>query len=679
MAEHVGKQLGYYQLLRLLGRGGFASVYQGEHVHLKSLAAIKVLNTRLTEDLQENFLNEARILARLTHPGIVRLLDFGIDEGVPFLVMEYAPYGTLRQLHPRNVKLPLVMVTNYVNQIADGLQYAHAYKLIHRDLKPDNVLIGQRGNLLLSDFGVALIAQTTASRNAEVNFAGTAAYMAPEQLRGMPQLASDQYALGIMVYEWLCGTRPFHGTVVELYNQHAIIPPPLLREHVPDLSVEAEQVVLRALSKDPHERFPDVRTFAVTLERACQTVQGQGGADIYVARQTASQHLYAVTPATQAQDNASAEPSTSNQPESFTPETPLLPSEPSTFSSSAPLATPHLPEPTIPHTEPSTSQAFYAISQAPLPPPEQFRPSQAQRPTPQAGQSQGLSAPPLDGQPTQELPVSAATVVQPIQKVPTLAPGNQSDQEIAATKPVRKKRTRRRVVLLGASLLLLVALIFGYTNLSIFSHAKQRSAEVAAATSTATPGPTSSVASARATSTAGKPGTTAGSTPVSNRSPSTNSTGSSVNGKSSPTGALTPTAQALPTAGSTSIAGSTPTSAAVATPTATSAPPTPTPTTAVQNCTTYSWSMSAATGSKTGSFTTSANCGTVRATISSGLLSVTNITIQACTASGCGSARLALPGSTVTLLSNVAAGTSFYLKTTSVLSLGTTISGTASC
>src|SRR5579859_2341841 len=269
--DRAGQRLGSYRLLRLLGRGGFASVYLGEHIHLKSLAAIKVLATRLTEDLQDNFLNEARILARFSHANIIRLLDFGIDEGVPFLVMEYAPYGTLRRLHPHTAKLPLITVIDYINQIADGLQYAHDQKLIHRDLKPDNILIGQGGNLLLSDFGVALIAQTTNARNPEIDFAGTAAYMAPEQLEGMPQFASDQYALGIMAYEWLCGTRPFHGTVVELYNQHASIPPKPLHKYVPDLPREVEQVVLRTLNKDPDQRFPNVKAYAAALEQAGQS------------------------------------------------------------------------------------------------------------------------------------------------------------------------------------------------------------------------------------------------------------------------------------------------------------------------------------------------------------------------------------------------------------------------
>src|SRR5919197_733387 len=142
MTERIGQRLGNYHLLRVIGQGAFADVYQGEHIHLKSLAAIKVLHTRLTGDLQENFLKEARILAQLAHPHIVRILDFGIEEGAPYLIMEYAPHGTVRQRYPDRSKLPLPIVVEYVRQVADGLQYAHKQKMIHRDLKPDNILIG---------------------------------------------------------------------------------------------------------------------------------------------------------------------------------------------------------------------------------------------------------------------------------------------------------------------------------------------------------------------------------------------------------------------------------------------------------------------------------------------------------------------------------------------------------
>src|SRR3982074_1308438 len=138
MTDYVGQQFGPYRLLRLIGQGGFADVYLGEHIHLGSSAAIKILYARLIDEYQEQFLNEARTLTRLSHPHIIRILDFGIEEGIPFLIMEYAPHGTLRQRHPSETKVPLSTVVDYVNQIADGLQSAHDQNLIHRDLKPSN-------------------------------------------------------------------------------------------------------------------------------------------------------------------------------------------------------------------------------------------------------------------------------------------------------------------------------------------------------------------------------------------------------------------------------------------------------------------------------------------------------------------------------------------------------------
>jgi serine/threonine protein kinase len=276
MTTRIGERFGNYRLLRTLGQGSFAEVYLGEHIHLKSFAAIKILSARLTSELQENFLTEARILAQLSHPHIIRILDFGIEQGVPYLIMEYAPHGSLRQRHPRTSVLPLPTVVAYVKQIADGLQYAHEKKLVHRDLKPDNILVGQREELLISDFGVALIAQTTRNvHNAEEDFAGSPTYMAPEQFRGHPQFASDQYALGIMTYEWLCGTRPFQGTIADLYALHQSIPPAPLRQHTPTLPSAVEQVVLKALEKEPDGRFPDAQAFATALEQAHLSAQAE--------------------------------------------------------------------------------------------------------------------------------------------------------------------------------------------------------------------------------------------------------------------------------------------------------------------------------------------------------------------------------------------------------------------
>ncbi|MBO0783910.1 MAG: serine/threonine protein kinase, partial [Ktedonobacteraceae bacterium] len=266
--ERIGQRLGHYRLSRLIGQGGFADVYLGEHIHLKSYAAIKIMHTRLTSELQDSFLNEARTLALLVHPRIIRVLDFGIDQQTAYLVMDYAPHGTLRQRHPTGVRLSPQTVAGYLDQIAAGLHYAHHQKLIHRDLKPDNVLINAQHDLQIADFGVALIVQTTQPLKTSEEFAGTVTYMAPEQLLGKPQFASDQYALGIMAYEWLSGCRPFEGTFTELFIQHQHTPPTSLCELVLGLPPAINQVVLTALDKDPTRRFSTIKAFASAFSAA---------------------------------------------------------------------------------------------------------------------------------------------------------------------------------------------------------------------------------------------------------------------------------------------------------------------------------------------------------------------------------------------------------------------------
>jgi serine/threonine protein kinase len=269
-AGRVGQQVGKYRLIRLLGQGGFADVYLGEHIHLKIQAAIKVLHTRLTKEDLETLLTEAQTTGRLEHPHIVRAFDFDMDEnGFPFLVMGYAPNGTLRQRHPKGVKIPPKTIVNYVKQVADALQHAHNEKVIHRDIKPENMLLGRYNEILLSDFGVAVVAHSTLSRRTE-DVTGTVTYMAPEQLQGKPQRASDQYALGIVVYEWITGTRPFNGSHIEIATQHALTPPPPLSEKAPEISSSVELVVLTALAKDPRRRFASVQSFAIALEQAYQ-------------------------------------------------------------------------------------------------------------------------------------------------------------------------------------------------------------------------------------------------------------------------------------------------------------------------------------------------------------------------------------------------------------------------
>ena len=272
MDNRIGQQIGHYRLVSLLGQGGYANVYLGEHVHLKTEAAIKILQMRLAGNTMEQFRSEAQTIASLVHPHIVRVLDFGEEDGIPYLVMDYAPGGTLRTRHPRGTRLPPGIIVSYVKQVAEALQYAHDKNLIHRDVKPENMLLGKNNNLLLSDFGLVLVAQSSRSRTMK-EIAGTVPYMAPEQIQGKPRPASDQYALGIIVYEWLSGTPPFQGAAFELFGQHLHATPPSLREKIPELSLPIERVVMTALAKDPQQRFADMRTFAAALEQAYQGAQ----------------------------------------------------------------------------------------------------------------------------------------------------------------------------------------------------------------------------------------------------------------------------------------------------------------------------------------------------------------------------------------------------------------------
>ncbi len=154
-----------------------------------------------------------------------------------------------------------------MKQVAAALQYAHERKFIHRDVKPENMLVGRHEEVLLSDFGLAALAHSTGSLSAQ-EAVGTLPYMSPEQIEGHPRAASDQYALAVVVYEWLCGARPFEGSVSEVMVQHLSLPPPPLRERVSTISPKVEQVVLRALAKEPRERFGSVQEFAEALERA---------------------------------------------------------------------------------------------------------------------------------------------------------------------------------------------------------------------------------------------------------------------------------------------------------------------------------------------------------------------------------------------------------------------------
>ena len=276
MTNRIGQQLGNYRLVRQLGKGGFAVVYLGEHVHLKTLAAIKVLHqVQLSSDEEEKFRTEAYTIANLKHSHIIRVLDYGIQESTstPFLVMDYAPRGTLRQRYTPGTVLSPQHILPYIKQAASALQYAHDRKVIHRDVKPENMLLDENDRIRLSDFGIAVVYETSRALHT-LDRSGTPPYMAPEQFQGKPLPASDQYALGIIAYEWLCGTRPFNGMLGELLRQHESIVPPLMREKVSSLSSAIEEVIQKALAKHPEERYASVWEFALAFQEACQGEQG---------------------------------------------------------------------------------------------------------------------------------------------------------------------------------------------------------------------------------------------------------------------------------------------------------------------------------------------------------------------------------------------------------------------
>jgi eukaryotic-like serine/threonine-protein kinase len=263
MMNLIGQEIGNYKLLDLLGQGGSADVYLGEHKYHQSYVAIKVLTSSATNKYIKSVSGEWHTLSHVTHPHIVHMHEYGTQDNMQFLVMDWATQGTLLDLFARS--LPIRTVAIYVKQIASALQYLHMMHITHRDIKPTNILVKQDISLLLADFGLALDYRQCPST------AGTPTYAAPEQKQGRPCPASDQYALGVLVYQWLCGELPFYGSLTEMVDQHSNTSPPPLRDKVPTLPPAIEKVVLTALAKDPDSRFADIQTFARFFEQACQS------------------------------------------------------------------------------------------------------------------------------------------------------------------------------------------------------------------------------------------------------------------------------------------------------------------------------------------------------------------------------------------------------------------------
>lgn len=337
MTDYISQQLGNYRLIKHLGRGGFADVYLGEHVHLKTRAAVKVLHAVLNNDDIDTFRTEALTVAHLVHPHIIRVLDFDVVNGVPFLVMDYAPNGNLRERHPKGTRVPPDAILFYVQQVASALQYAHDRNLMHRDVKPENMLVGNDNEILLSDFGTALTTHSTLSQNTENTVIGTLSYMSPEQIGGKPRPASDQYALAVVTYEWLSGKKPFSGSHVEIAAQHLSAPPPSLNDPALGIPPAVQQVMQRAMAKDYHQRFPRVQDFATALQRAYQ------GQQLVLPTSPEPTVLAPTVPA-----NTPNTPYTPYRPQFATPNTPRQQAE---AHSRPPVATPARPSTPTPQVQ----------------------------------------------------------------------------------------------------------------------------------------------------------------------------------------------------------------------------------------------------------------------------------------------------------------------------------------
>jgi serine/threonine-protein kinase len=271
------RKLGQYQLKGQLGSGGMGEVYLAEHALLRRPCAIKLIRPDRVGDPKNlvRFEREVQATATLTHPNTVQLFDYGhAEDGTFYYVMEYLPGLTLEQLVKQHGPLPPARAVHFLRQVCGALGEAHAISLIHRDLKPGNIMVCERGGLhdvaKLLDFGLVLPrgADPDGERlTQEGAIAGTPAYMSPEQAGGKENLdgQSDIYSLGCVAYFLLTGQAPFAGhSPVRVLAAHLYEPPAPPGEHRPDLPEALQAVVLRCLAKDPAERFPSARS----LERA---------------------------------------------------------------------------------------------------------------------------------------------------------------------------------------------------------------------------------------------------------------------------------------------------------------------------------------------------------------------------------------------------------------------------
>ena len=292
MDQPAPRTIGRYEIEVELGRGGMGVVYLAWDAALRRKVAVKVLadNAFDSSPARELFFNEARLAASLDEPHVIPIYEVGEDHGVPYLAMRYVESGDLRMLLIRDGRLDPTRVATLAWQVGRALDAAHAHHLVHRDVKPGNVLVASlsdgQDHFYLSDFGLARVVSPDATD--EPGLAGTVEYMAPEQIRGVGLDAqTDVYALGCVLYQCLTGSPPYRGSEATVLWQHLESEPPAASQVRDDLPVAVDPVLARALAKVPAERYPTCRALADALAAAIGTgsrtrpaVVGRSGAPV---------------------------------------------------------------------------------------------------------------------------------------------------------------------------------------------------------------------------------------------------------------------------------------------------------------------------------------------------------------------------------------------------------------
>jgi serine/threonine-protein kinase len=263
---------GRYRIIRKLGSGGMANVYLAEDQELGRRVAIKILNDRHANDDQfvERFRREAKNAAGLSHPNIVSIYDRGEAEGTYYIAMEFLDGRSLKELIVGRGPAPVNVAIDYTRKILDALRFAHRNGIVHRDIKPHNVIVDAEGRVKVTDFGIA---RAGTSQMTEVgSIIGTAQYLSPEQAKGAPvDQTSDLYSVGIVLYELLTGKVPFSGdSPVEIAMKHISAVPEPPSVHRPDVPEDLDLIVLRALGKTPEERYPSAEAMDQDLGRVAQ-------------------------------------------------------------------------------------------------------------------------------------------------------------------------------------------------------------------------------------------------------------------------------------------------------------------------------------------------------------------------------------------------------------------------